>query len=171
MGMGMGVMFMFISLSKPLKTLSPIRPPKRLFHWSFILTIISQIIIHFSTLFYFISLAEPHIVKDESFKPDADFKPNLKNTVVYIFNMTCMTTNFFVNYEGPPLTESITENAKLKKVLMALYGIIIASALDVEIVWEYLELVPFPTEDFCYKILLALALNVGLCYYSSKFIK
>jgi len=39
-GMGMGALFMIISLSKPIKELSKIRPAKRLFHWSFILTVI-----------------------------------------------------------------------------------------------------------------------------------
>jgi len=54
---------------------------------------------------------------------------------------------------------------------MGLYGIIIACALDLEIVREYLELVPFPDEIFGYKIIAALVLNVGLCYVTSTAIK
>jgi len=118
-----------------------------------------------------ITLADPHIVRDESFKPDAEFKPNLKNSVVFIFSLTCMTTTFFVNYEGPPLTESISQNTKFKKVIMVLYGIVVASALDVQIVREYLELVSFPSDDFGYKVIIALALDVGLCYLTSTQIK
>ena len=82
-----------------------------------------------------------------------------------------MTTNFLVNYEGPPMTESISQNTKLRKVILVLYGIIVCSALDVEMIREYLELVPFPTEEFGYKIITALGLNVGLCYFTSTGIK
>lgn len=95
-----------------------------------------------------INLAEPYIVRDESFVPDADFKPNLKNSVVFIFSLCTMTTTFFVNYEGPPLTESISQNAKFKKVMMVLYGIVVASIFDIEFIREYLELVAFPDETF-----------------------
>jgi manganese-transporting P-type ATPase len=146
--MGMGALFMIISLSKPLKALSKIRPAKRLFHWSFVLTILTQVVSHFAVLFYLINLADPYIVRDESFVPDAEFKPNLKNSVVFIFSLCTMTTTFLVNYEGPPLTESFTQNAKFKKILLCLYGIVLASVMNVEMISEYLELVAFPDTEF-----------------------
>ena len=59
-GMAMGILFMLISLSKPIDTLSKIRPPRRLFHWSFVLTVILQTIFHFCALYYIIQLSEPY---------------------------------------------------------------------------------------------------------------
>jgi magnesium-transporting ATPase (P-type) len=80
--------------------------------------------------------------------PDAEFKPNLKNSVVFIFSLCTLTTTFFVNYEGPPLTEPISTNSKFKKVICVLYGIVIACILDVEMIREYLEIVAFPNTEF-----------------------
>lgn len=51
LGMGMGVLFMLISLSKPVKTLSLVRPPRRLFHWSFIVSVSLQSLFHFTALY------------------------------------------------------------------------------------------------------------------------
>ena len=162
---------MLISLSKPLKQLSKIWPAKRLFHWSFVVTVVCQVVCHFGVLFFLVNLAEPYIVRDESFVPDAEFKPNLKNSVVFIFSLCTMTTTFFVNYEGPPLTESISQNTKFKKVIMVLYGLAVACILDVEMIWEYLELVAFPSDEFQYKVIAALAFDVGFCYFTTTNIK
>lgn len=170
-GIGMGILFMLISLSKPLKSLHKVRPPHRLFHISFITTVTFQFLLHFATLYYLINLSEPFIERGEDTKPDTDFAPNLKNSVVFIYSLVNVVTTFMVNYEGEPMMQSLSKNTKLKKVIAGLYFIAVLCILDVEMIREYFELVPFPNEDFQMRVIVVLALDSALCLGVAKLIK
>jgi cation-transporting ATPase 13A1 len=39
MGMGISMLFMMLSFSRPLKTLSMERPPSSIFHWSLVISV------------------------------------------------------------------------------------------------------------------------------------
>ena len=54
-----------------------------------------------------------------------------------------------VNYSGRPFTEDISENLKLKRMLMAMFAFAACIIFDVsDDLREFLELTPFPTEEF-----------------------
>ena len=149
LGLGMGAMFMMISLSKPLPKLSHIRPPKKLFHWSFVSSVILQSIFHLTTLIYILRISDEYVVRDETIEPDADFSPNIRNSVVFLYEWVMVATTFLVNYEGAPIMQSLKENGKLYKTLMGMYGLAIVLCFDlIEELREYFEMVKFPNETF-----------------------
>lgn len=52
-----------------------------------------------AVLIYFVRMCEPYIDRsDESLLYDGDFKPSLKNSVMYIYQWWLQTTVIFVNY-------------------------------------------------------------------------
>lgn len=87
LGLGVSVLFMMLSFTKPLKSLYKERPPNSIFHWSLLISVTVQFIAHFSTLYYFCLMCEPHMdrLNDESLGTDSEFKPNLKNSVMFIY--------------------------------------------------------------------------------------
>ena len=101
-------LFFFISGSKPLKTLSPERPPVKLFSWYILATIVGQFAVHFGCLFAIRSLALPFasefileicIMDREDLLPDADFAPNVLNTVIFLIDISMQLFVFLVNYQ------------------------------------------------------------------------
>jgi cation-transporting ATPase 13A1 len=86
LGLGISVLFMMLSFSKPLRKLYKERPPTSIFHWSLVISVSVQFVTHLSVLIYFVSLCEPYIDRnDESLGHDSEFKPNLKNSVMFIY--------------------------------------------------------------------------------------
>lgn len=53
-------LFFFISGSKPLKSLSPERPPVKLFSWYIVATIAGQFAVHFGALYLIRSMTLPY---------------------------------------------------------------------------------------------------------------
>ena len=163
-GMAMGVLFLLISLSKPIENLSKLRPHKTIFAPSTVLSVVLQFIFHFITLLYIVSATDPFIKRDESTEPDTDFKPNLKNNVVFLYSWCMTATTFLVNYEGAPFMQSFKENSKLFKGIMGMYAIALVAIFDFsDTVREWMELVPFPDDSIQMKIIIALALDTALC--------
>ncbi len=115
LGLGISILFMMLSFSKPLKKLHKERPPTSIFHWSLVISVSVQFAAHLSVLLYFVEMCEPYLdrVNDESLGTDAEFKPNLKNSIMFIYQWWLQTTVIFVNYSGRPFMESISENKKL----------------------------------------------------------
>lgn len=78
----------------------------------------------------------------------------------------------FVNYQGRPFTQDLTENGKLYKFILCLFGLAIACILDFsDMLRDTLELVSFPDEGTQQKVIVTLALDLGLCYVIEKSIK
>ncbi len=68
--------------------------------------------------------------------------------------------------------EDLTENKKLFRYIMLMFLVAIAGILDwSDVVREYLELVPFPSEEFQMTMIVHLVLDFGLCYIIEKTIK
>lgn len=163
LGMATGILFLLISLSKPLEELSKLRPERSLFSPSIVFSVLTQFVFHFITLLYLIKVSDPYIKRDESTEPDTDFKPNLKNNVVFLYSWTMTATTFLVNYEGAPFMSSFRENTKLYKGIILMYIITLVAVLDVfEFVNTNLELVPFPDESVQTKVIIALAIDTVL---------
>ena len=151
LGLGISILFMMLSFSKPLKNLERERPPTSIFHWSLVISVSVQFAVHLSVLLYFVHICEPYIDRenDESLAHDGEFKPNLKNSVMFIYQWWLQTTVIFVNYSGRPFMEDIMEQKKLKWQLTFMFFMATCCIFDVsEDLREMLELVPFPTEEF-----------------------
>jgi manganese-transporting P-type ATPase len=163
-GMSMGILFLLISLSKPLKNLSKLRPQRSIFAPSIVLSVLTQFAFHFITLLYIVSVTDEFVVKDDSIKPDTDFQPNLKNNVVFLYSWAMTATTFLVNYEGEPFMQSFKENSKLFKGIMGMYILAIVLILDFsDILREQFQLVPFPNETIQRSIIIALTLDTIFC--------
>lgn len=68
--------------------------------------------------------------------------------------------------------EDISENKKLYRYIMMMFLVAIAGILDwSDIVREYLELVPFPNEEFLMSVIAHLTIDFALCYVIEKTIK
>mmetsp|Transcript_38754 Transcript_38754/g.28645 ORF Transcript_38754/g.28645 Transcript_38754/m.28645 type:complete len:87 (+) Transcript_38754:269-529(+) len=86
MGFGISILFLMMSFSQPLKKLEKYRPPSSIFHWSLVSSVSFQFIVHFSVLLFLVNLCEPFIDRsDESLVPDGEFKPNVKNSVLFLY--------------------------------------------------------------------------------------
>lgn len=101
-------------------------------------------------LFNLIQMAEPYIDRsDESFQLDGEFKANLKNSVIFIYQWFLQSCVIFVNYQGRPFMVSLRENGKLFKMLCFMFVVVVCAVMDVsEELRETLQLVPLPNEEF-----------------------
>jgi manganese-transporting P-type ATPase len=174
LGMGVSVLFMMLSFGKPLKKLAKERPPASIFHWSLTISVSVQFIVHLSVLVYFVYLCEPYIDRenDESLAHDAEFAPNLKNSVMFIYQWFLQTTVIIVNYSGRPFTQDISENPKLQRMMFFMFAVAVACVFDFsEELRDMLELVPFPNQDFQIKIISCLCADFVLCWGIEKSMK
>uniref|UniRef100_A0A131XZR5 Endoplasmic reticulum transmembrane helix translocase n=2 Tax=Ixodes ricinus TaxID=34613 RepID=A0A131XZR5_IXORI len=159
--------FLFISRSKPLKTLSKDRPLPNIFNFYTLLTVLLQFAVHFVSLIYLVQEATSRSPpKDDKFSDlEADFKPSLLNSTVYIISMALQVSTFAINYRGYPFMESLTENRPL------LYSLLISGLSVVSLVAGIMpdvarqfEIVHFP-RDMQTIILQVLAFDL-LCAFA-----
>ncbi|XP_046606219.1 endoplasmic reticulum transmembrane helix translocase [Neodiprion virginianus] len=160
--------FLFISRSKPLKTLSKQRPLPNIFNLYTILTVLLQFAVHFICLIFLVreaairsprndtlaTLLAPNDdtgISSSSSEDDEDgepFQADLVNSTVYIISMALQISTFAINYRGHPYMESLSENKAL------LYSVVGSSLCILGLACGFLpeisaqfEIVDFP-EDF-----------------------
>ena len=76
--------------------LSTVRPETKVFCPSVGTTLLGQIVIHMTTLVYTVGLCDPYVERSaEEMAPNADFSPNVINTVVFIVGWV-MQINVYV---------------------------------------------------------------------------
>lgn len=129
---------------------------------------------HLSVLIFFVRLCEPYIDRenDESLGHDSDFKPNLKNSVMFIYQWFLQSVVILVNYSGRPFTQDISENSKLLKMMGVMFVTIIAIVFDYSSeLREYMELVPFPNFEFQMTIIVTLVVDFIICWSVEKYLK
>ncbi|RWS12635.1 manganese-transporting ATPase 13A1-like protein, partial [Dinothrombium tinctorium] len=141
--------FLFISRSKPLTTLSSTRPLPNIFNVYTLLTVMLQFGVHFYSLIYLVQEANKRSPpRSEDFVDlEAEFKPSLLNSTVYIISIALQVCTFAVNYKGHPFMESLTEN---KPLLWSIVGsiltvIALVTGLFPDLATQF-SIVEFPAE-------------------------
>ena len=166
MGMGVSFLFIFLSFTQPLKKLYKERPPNSIFHWSLVFSVFGQFSMHLYVLKYLVDLCEPYIDRtDESYMPDGEFKPNIKNSVMFVYQWWLQCAVILVNYSGRPFMQSMSENKKLK-YLLALNFLVLTCCIfnGSDELRETFELVPYPNDEFKQTVIRMLILDLAFCY-------
>jgi len=150
-------LFMFISWVKPTQELTHHRPVTQVFSINVAASVFGQLLGHFLSLAFLLHSTLPYMEK--SIDPDADFKPNVINTSVFLLAL-CMQCNVFgVNYRGAPFMESLAENKPFHRVLFGVWTLSLILALDFwDVLNETFELVPIPRENHYQHTLVAIML-------------
>ncbi|VDL70610.1 unnamed protein product [Nippostrongylus brasiliensis] len=146
-GLLLAACFLFVSRSKPLKTLSRQRPMSNIFNAYTLLTVTGQFVIHFGCLLYVVKNAHEADPRKEEVDLEAKFTPNVLNTSVYIISMALQVCTFAVNYRGRPFMESLIENkAMLYSILISGVSVFTLAIGASEEAMQQFELVLLPTE-------------------------
>ncbi|KAK9476298.1 hypothetical protein V1514DRAFT_337262 [Lipomyces japonicus] len=109
-GMLMSVCFLSISRAKSVDKLSKERPQPGIFNIYIMGSILGQFAIHIATLVYVtrhVYVLEP---REQDIDLEAEFKPSLLNTAIYLLQLAQQVSTFAVNYQGRPFRENISEN-------------------------------------------------------------
>uniref|UniRef100_A0A1B6DGW9 Endoplasmic reticulum transmembrane helix translocase n=2 Tax=Clastoptera arizonana TaxID=38151 RepID=A0A1B6DGW9_9HEMI len=150
-GLLLAACFLFISRSKPLKTLSKQRPLPNIFNLYTVLTVLLQFLVHFVCLVYLVqqaTLISP-VKENKPIDPEEepDFEPGILNSTVYIISMALQVSTFAINYRGHPYMESLSENKALMYsiVCSALAVLALAMGISPKIAYQF-EIVDFPPD-------------------------
>ncbi|KAF2904876.1 hypothetical protein ILUMI_01293 [Ignelater luminosus] len=178
-GLLLAACFLFISRSKPLKTLSKQRPLPNIFNLYTILTVLLQFAVHFACLIFLVQQAKlraPPV--DENVKPvvklsveeedDEPFEPNIINSTVYIISMALQIATFAINYRGYPFMESLRQNRALLYSIIGSGSVVLALTLGIvpELSAQF-ELIIFP-DDFRWVLLQVLFADFFFSYLVDK---
>ncbi|KJH50030.1 hypothetical protein DICVIV_03831 [Dictyocaulus viviparus] len=144
-GLLLAACFLFVSRSKPLKTLSKQRPLSNIFNAYTLFTVTGQFIIHFTCLLYVVNSAHDLSPRMENTDLESKFVPSILNTSVYIISMALQVSTFAVNYRGRPFMESLLENRAMLYSLLISGSSVFMLALGVsEELMHHFELVVLP---------------------------
>lgn len=165
--------FLFISRSKPLKTLSKSRPLPNIFNLYTVLTVLLQFGVHFLCLIKLVLEAKARMPQRDSEFPDleAEFQPNILNSTVYIISMMLQVNTFAINYKGHPFMESLKDNKPLLYSLM--FSVLAISSLTLGLVPDVADqfsIIEFPAE-FRMLLLKVLVVDCAAAFVIDRFLQ
>ncbi|PSC72522.1 putative manganese-transporting ATPase PDR2 [Micractinium conductrix] len=138
-------MFFFISHAQPLPQISKARPHPRVFCAYVFTSLMGQFVVYLSFLMYMQHRAHALMSKEDRQEPDAEFKPNLINTVCFLVNFAIQTMTFAVNYVGEPFNTPLSENRLFAMSVRWSVAIYIALVIDIPRgLSSWFSLVPIP---------------------------
>ncbi|XP_053994305.1 endoplasmic reticulum transmembrane helix translocase [Hylaeus volcanicus] len=166
-GVLLATCFLFISRSKPLKTLSKQRPLPNIFNLYTIATVLLQFGLHFVSLVYLVREATILSPRNEKLAAilapnnsasqnmslngnvgdeDEPFEANLINSTVYIIAMALQVSTFAINYRGQPYMESLLQNKSLLYSLIGSAAVILGLCGFSPVLAAQFEIVDFPSD-------------------------
>lgn len=166
-GFLVAVVFALLSFTQSENELTARRPVSRIFSWPVIVSIAGQSIIHVIALFSITGL----VVPEQKIDPDAEFQPNLINTIVYISGFTLQANVFAVNYRGYPFMTGFFENKRFSRVIFFMWTVsyVLALGLAPNFLLSILELVELP-QSIQSSLCSLLALDTALTFAWELFI-
>lgn len=169
-GLTIAMFFFFVSRSTPLKRLSAERPHSRLFTVNMLLSVMGQFALHLYVLVEAVRMSKPHTPTDEeTVDPEAEFKPNVLNSAVFLVSIASTVATFLANYRGRPFMTGLRENAPLFKSLVCTDLLIFALALNsFPPLNDMLQIAPLPSEDFRQQLVTLLVVDLIGSYAWSK---
>ncbi|KAI1420761.1 hypothetical protein F5Y12DRAFT_771539 [Xylaria sp. FL1777] len=163
-GMLMSVCFLSISRAKSVEGLSKERPQPNIFNFYIIGSILGQFAVHIVTLVYIAQFCEKLEPRSEVIDLEAEFKPSLLNSAVYLLQLIQQISTFAVNYQGRPFRESLSENKGM------FYGIIGVTAIAFSCSTEFIpeineqmKLVKF-SDEFKITMTAVMILDYAACW-------
>ncbi|KAJ3085284.1 hypothetical protein HK102_000140 [Quaeritorhiza haematococci] len=159
------ICFFGIAKSSALEQLSKKRPQANIFNAYLLLSVLGQAAVHVGSLIYIRGEAIEYAEElDEQIDLDAEFKPNLLNSAVYLVSLTMQISTFAINYQGLPFRESLRQNKALYNSLMTVGFIAVLAATEFSpALNDWMQLVPFP-EEFRNKLLITMGLDFGVAW-------
>jgi cation-transporting ATPase 13A1 len=95
---------------------------------------------------------------------EAEFKPSLLNSAVYLLQLIQQISTFAVNYQGRPFRESLSENKGMFYGILGVTGIAFACSTElIPELNEAMKLVPFK-DEFRTTITTMMVLDYAACY-------
>ncbi|KKA30914.1 hypothetical protein TD95_002619 [Thielaviopsis punctulata] len=163
-GMLMSVCFLSISRAKTVEGLSKERPQPNIFNVYIIGSILGQFAVHIVTLIYISRLCDHIAPRVEGVDLEAEFKPSLLNSAIYLLQLIQQISTFAVNYQGRPFRESISENKGMYYGILGVSGLAFVCSLELmPEINEKMSLVPF-TEEFRTKMTATMVIDYVACY-------
>ncbi|KAI1294363.1 hypothetical protein F5Y03DRAFT_373207 [Xylaria venustula] len=163
-GMLMSVCFLSISRAKSVEGLSKERPQPGIFNFYIIGSILGQFAVHIVTLIYIARFCDRLEPRSEMIDLEAEFKPSLLNSAVYLLQLIQQISTFAVNYQGRPFREALSENKGM------FYGIIGVSAIAFSCSTEFIpeineqmKLVKF-SDEFKFTMTTIMILDFVACW-------
>eukprot|EP00173_Palmaria_palmata_P003485 Plantae.Rhodophyta-Palmaria_palmata.ctg3662.p1 GENE.Plantae.Rhodophyta-Palmaria_palmata.ctg3662~~Plantae.Rhodophyta-Palmaria_palmata.ctg3662.p1 ORF type:complete len:239 (+),score=27.50 Plantae.Rhodophyta-Palmaria_palmata.ctg3662:1074-1790(+) len=143
----MALSFFMISRSKPLKKLSAERPSSSVFTPQLFLSLLGQFAVHLYSLYYLTDIARSYNPYGPKNAIDAEFRPSVFNTVIFLLSIAQQVNVFTVNYKGRPFMQGLTENKLLLRALLFVGGIVLFCTAEISPeINEFMELAPWPDE-------------------------
>ncbi|ALC39746.1 CG6230 [Drosophila busckii] len=168
-GIFIAACFLFITRSKPLKTLSKVAPLPNIFNFYTITTILTQFAVHFGALYYLTSvasaLAPPRVGKvklyiDMNAEEKTKYEPNIVSSTVYIICVSLQVATIAVNYKGYPFMESLRTNRMLLCAIGASAALVLFLTTGiVPDLTQFFEIVDFPS-TFRQTLLMVLVVDI-----------
>jgi cation-transporting ATPase 13A1 len=163
-GMLLSVCFLSISRARAVDKLSKERPQPGIFNKYIMGSILGQFAIHIITLLYITDEVYKLEPRESNIDLEAEFKPSLLNTAIYLLQLAQQISTFAVNYQGRPFREGITENRGMYYGLLGVGALALSGATEfVPELNEALKLVKM-TDMFKFKLSSAMIFDLGVTW-------
>lgn len=161
-----------MSKATPLETMSNYCPPNSLFNPSVILSLIVQVVVHFTVLIYGWKLAASF--RSDDYVPDlkGEFSPNLVNTCIYYLIYIINLSIFSCNYEGLPFMIPLHKHKEIMCIFTFNFILLFVQIMEIfPFLNNFFSLVSFPSGKMKLLFLALSIIDIALPYLMSVFIR